>query len=147
MFSKHLHIRLTQLMCLSCCVGPSSWPSWARLSLAGSCRGPGHDYGPEGPGPGQSLCNGRGRTSEREERESGGRGEHSGGGVVGRRIYYCKWSWLLYSQLSSFNSSFSFPAFFPLVIYRLQEHKQGQKKDSEVEKKRERAEGRKEGGS
>jgi len=58
-----LHIRLTQLMRLSCCVGPSSWLSWARLGWAGSRQGPVHDYGPEGPGPSES--GGRKRGGER----------------------------------------------------------------------------------
>lgn len=61
-----LHISLPQLMCPSCCLGPSSWPSRAAQ---GQCRGvwgrqggSGSDYGPEGPEsrheglPGQQGC-------------------------------------------------------------------------------------------
>lgn len=64
-------------MRLSCCVGPSSWPSWARLGWAGSRQGPVHDYGPEGPGPSQS----RGRGSREKERRGKGDDERKSGKV------------------------------------------------------------------
>lgn len=109
-----LHIRLTQLMCLSCCVGPSSWPSrdqaWAGPGRAGGL----FMIMDTGPGPKE----GRKRGVEGKVRGRAGKGRRLGL-QRGRRVVVvlwvrglCYWKWSrLYWQSSSFYSSFDFAVF------------------------------------